>query len=168
MGHIGIKATDDRSGAELARLEPRIAANADPVMRFLHRLHQCRNCPLANAALHGQACHRHSTRQTVAQPFKHRLQDRRHAGKDMYVLNNETGGCTQRIVDQCRTFRDVRHLLPGRVEFDVRIRVMRNQARFGFGVPDDLAAKGSGDAFSGDIIMRRANAAAGEHQINRV
>ncbi len=86
----------------------------------------------------------------------------------MHILNNEAGGRTQRIINQRRAFRDIRHFLSGRVEFNVRIGVVRNQARLGFGMPDDLAAKSSGDAFSGDIIMRRADAAAGKHQINRV
>ena len=85
----------------------------------------------------------------------------------MHIFQNESRGRAQRIVDQRGVLRDIRHFLASFVELDIRVTVMRDQARLRLGVAYHLLAEGGGDAFGGDVVMRRADTTAGEHKIMR-
>ena len=134
-------------------------------MRDLDTFHDRGNGALANGALHGQAGHGDTAGKLVTQPLEHRLQDGWHAGKHMNIAKDEARRGAERIVDQGGTFGNVGHLLARRVELDIRILVMRNQPCLRLGVPDHLPAKGGGDTFGGDVIMRRPDAAAGKDKV---
>ena len=165
MRNLLVQPADHRSGAELARLEPGVAADAHPLMRGLHRFHDAGDGPFADGALYGQAGHGHAARKAVTQPLEHRLQDRRNTGEHVDILQNEPRRGAQRIVDQGRILGNVGHFLARGIEVEPGILVMRQQPRLCLGMPDHLPAEGGSDAFGRDVIMGRPDAAAGEHQI---
>ena len=85
----------------------------------------------------------------------------------MDILQNETGRCAQRIVDQRGVLGDIRHFLTRGVEFQTGILIMRKQTRLCLRVTDNLLAKCGGDTFCCDVVMSGPDTATGEHQIVR-
>ena len=134
-------------------------------MRCLHRFHDSGDAALTNGALHGQPRHRHTPGKAVAQPFEHRLQNGWYAGENVHIAKDETRRRAQRVVDEARIFGNVSHFLPRCVEFDVSIPVMRNQPRLRLGMTDHFLAESRSNAFGGNVVMGRPDAAACEDQI---
>ncbi len=94
------------------------------------------------------------------QVIKHRLHDARDARQHIHILHLESRRGADGIVNQRCPFWGFSHFQAGFI--DVFRRIMRAQAALGFRVTDERCAESLGDAGSGNVVMRRADAAGGE------
>ena len=161
-GRIGALGDDRHPVA--ARPVERIAAKVEGGIALLDRAQ-----PLGDAALH-QALGMHRPRDdrpTAGQPrresVEHRLHDARHPRHHMHVADGKAGRRRDGIVDQRGAARHGRHALAGGIELTRPVAAFH--ARPGFRVRLPRHAERGGDAFAGDVVMGRADAAGREHVI---
>ena len=161
-GNVG--AFGDQRHAVAARSVERVAAQIELRIARLDRAQ-----PLGDHALR-QADRVHRARldlraalQPRRQPLEHRLHDARHAGHHIHVADLEPRRDRQRVVDQRRAARHRRHALPRGIEIARPVAAVH--ARPGHRMRLPRHAERGGDAFAGDVVMRRADAAGGEHVV---
>src|SRR6185437_16257917 len=94
---------------------------------------------------------------------EHRAHDGRHARHDVHVADGEAGCGGDRVVDQRGTAWHGGHALPCRVELTGRIGTLHPGP--GFRVRFPRYAEGLRDALTGDVVVRRTDAAGGEDVI---
>ena len=83
----------------------------------------------------------------------------------MHIAQTETGGRADRIVNQRRAIRDAGHAQAGLVQLGSGPVIMRLQNGTGIGTHVNWHVECGGHAIGGNVIMRRANPARGEHLI---
>ncbi len=100
---------------------------------------------------------RRSTAETFQQTIQHHFHQHRDARQDIDILKPEAWRLRNGVENQFRPVRDTGHALARLVE--VPPRVMGLQNGIGISANTNGHTKGLGNAFRGDVIMGRANAA---------
>ena len=90
------------------------------------------------------------------------LENLRDAGENVNVTNGDDGRERSVGAEQCRTVGDVGHAQPRFVQIGAEALT---HALFDIRMTDDFDAEAMGDAFDGDVIMGRADAAGSKNEI---
>ena len=83
----------------------------------------------------------------------------------MHILQGETGGGRNRVFDQLGPVRDAGHAQPCFVQLYAGAFIMGFQQRAGIIAHINRGAESGGNSIGGDVVMRRADPARGEHMV---